>query len=101
MAPYYQDLYSIAGLPALTGQGAIHQAMRRFYTEKEALMMEIETFSKFHKEGTVKVTMNYFEYPHIADLKIITKDEEIVLIFSMPKPEKEDFLGLKQFEMQQ
>lgn len=100
MAPYYQDLYSIAGLPALTGQGPIHQAMRRFYIEKEALMMEIETFCKFQKEGTIKVTLNYFEYPHVADLKISTQDEEMVLIFSMAKPEKEDFLGQKQFDMQ-
>lgn len=74
MVPYYQDLYNITGLAGLTGQGMIHQAVRRFYSEKEALVMEIETYCKFHKEGAINVTLNYFEYPHVADIKVKTEN---------------------------
>lgn len=37
--------------------------------------MEIETYYKFHKKGDIKVIINYFEYPHLADLKIKNDNE--------------------------
>lgn len=68
---YYQDLYSITGIGASLGQSMLYEASRRYMKEKEHLKMEIETYFKYNsKEDSIRIYINYFEFPYLADLKI-------------------------------
>jgi hypothetical protein len=61
--------------------------------------MEIETFYKYNKDEPITVITNFFEYPHLADIKISRKNEELVVLLRLPHTEY--FLNHRQLEMQQ
>lgn len=42
--------------------------------------MQIETFYKFNMEGEISVTVNYFEFPHLADIKVLKNGIETVIM---------------------
>jgi hypothetical protein len=46
--------------------------------------MEIETFYKYNKDEPITVITNFFEYPHLADIKISRKNEELVVLLRLP-----------------
>jgi hypothetical protein len=62
--------------------------------------MQIETHFKFHRQSDVSVETNYFEYPHVADIKIARGEEQLVLLLRLADCAENHFLNYRQSEMQ-
>lgn len=87
--PYYQDMYTVSGISGCASQGLVYQTSRRYMKEKEALKMELETFYKYSKNEYISVVVNYFDYPHLADLKITRNEEDLIIFFKLTADKEE------------
>ena len=93
-------MYTILGISGCASQDLIFKTSQRYMKEKEALKMELDTFYKYNKNESISVVINFFEYPHLADLKISRNEKEIIVFFKLTA-DNEECLNHQTIELQQ